>query len=114
ENIDGYKPGGYHPVHLGDTFPSRDNPRYRVLHKFGVGSTSTAWLAKDAVENHWVTLKIVIADLSSNNGESAILEWLSTGPHDHPGAKHIVQVHDSFQIQGPNGTHRVLVMDVLG
>ncbi|KAG1810669.1 uncharacterized protein BJ212DRAFT_1484236 [Suillus subaureus] len=91
ENIDGYKPGGYHPVHLGDTFPSRDNPRYRVLHKLGLGSMSTVWLAKDAVENRWVTLKIVIADLSSNNGESAILQWLSSRPRDHPGAKHIVQ-----------------------
>ncbi|KAG2368898.1 kinase-like domain-containing protein [Suillus spraguei] len=114
EEIDGYKPGGYHPVHLGDTFPSRDNPRYRVLHKLGFGSMATVWLAKDAVANRWVMLKIVIADLSSNNRETTILQWLSTRPRDHPGAKHIVQSHDSFQIQGPNGTHQVLVMDVLG
>lgn len=91
-----------------------DNPRYRVLHKLGLGSMSTVWLAKDAVENRCVTLKIVIADLSSNNGDSAILQWLSTRPRDHPGAKHIVQLHGSFKIQDPNGTHQVLVMDVLG
>ncbi|KAG2143221.1 hypothetical protein BD769DRAFT_1348206, partial [Suillus cothurnatus] len=84
-----------------------------VLHKLGLGSMSTVWLAKDAVENRCVTPKIVIADLSSNNGESAILQWLGTRPRDHPGAKHIVQVHDSFQIQGLNGMHQVLVMDVL-
>lgn len=114
ESIRGYKPGGYHPVHLGDTFPSQDNPRYRVLHKLGLGSMSTVWLAKDAVENRCMTLKIVIIDLSSDNGESAILQWLSTRPRDHPNAKHIIQVHDSSQIQGPNGIHQVLVMDVLG
>ncbi|KAG2368911.1 kinase-like domain-containing protein [Suillus spraguei] len=135
EEIEGYKPGGYHPVYLGDTFPSRDNPRYRILHKLGLGSMSTVWLAKDTVEksalthpscdllidsylghphSRCVTLKIVIANLSSDNRETAILQWLSTRSRDHPGAKHIVQLRDSFQIQGPNGTHQVLVMDVLG
>jgi serine/threonine-protein kinase SRPK3 len=47
ENMDGYKMGGYHPVHLGDRFPSRNNPRYQVLHKVGSGTFSTVWLAKD-------------------------------------------------------------------
>ncbi|KAG1733877.1 uncharacterized protein EDB91DRAFT_1057173 [Suillus paluster] len=114
EGVEGYKPGGYHPVHLGDTFPTRDDPRYRILHKLGYGSFSTVWLAKDVVANRCVALKIVIADLTGNKGESAVLKWLSTRPRDHPGAKHIVQVHDDFQIRGPNGTHQVLVMDVLG
>lgn len=38
-----YVRGGFHPVHLGDTF---DN-RYRVLRKLGFGAYSTSWLAKD-------------------------------------------------------------------
>ena len=33
ERVDEYKPGGYHPVHIGGTFPTRDNPRHRVFHK---------------------------------------------------------------------------------
>ncbi|KAG1740948.1 hypothetical protein EDB19DRAFT_1828339 [Suillus lakei] len=56
EDIDGYKPGA-------------DITRYQVLHKLGLGSMSTVWLAKDAVENHsrCVALKIAMADLSSND-----------------------------------------------
>ena len=37
-----YKPGGYHPVHLGDIYQ-----RYKVIHKLGFGSYSTVWLARD-------------------------------------------------------------------
>lgn len=49
-----YKPGGYHPVHFGDTFstcPDSHHPRYRVLHKLGHGSFSTVWLAQDMAHN---------------------------------------------------------------
>ena len=38
-----YRPGGYHPVHLGDVFCER----YRVIHKLGFGTYSTVWLARD-------------------------------------------------------------------
>lgn len=39
-----YRPGGFHPVHLGDTFKEG---RYRVIHKLGYGGFSTIWLARD-------------------------------------------------------------------
>jgi len=39
-----YRPGGYHPVALGD---SLSDGRYKVLHKLGWGSYSTTWAAKD-------------------------------------------------------------------
>jgi hypothetical protein len=55
ERISGYKMGGYHPVHLGDKFPSRNNPRYRVLHKLGSGAFSTVWLAKDSLAKSALT-----------------------------------------------------------
>ena len=60
-----------------------------------------------------MALKVVVARLTGNNGEFAILKRLATRPRDHPGANHIVQLHDFFHIQGPNGTHQVLVMDIL-
>lgn len=41
------KPGGYHPVKLGDTFQGQGNSKYRVLQKLGSGSFATIWLAKD-------------------------------------------------------------------
>jgi len=43
EYPDVYRPGGYHPVHLGDVYCQR----YRVIHKLGFGSYSTVWLARD-------------------------------------------------------------------
>lgn len=43
ESVEEYRPGGYHPVQLGDLF----NQRYKVLRKLGYGSYSTIWLARD-------------------------------------------------------------------
>lgn len=39
---------------------------------------------------------------------------LSQGPASHPGKKHVVQLLDQFQHQGPNGTHCCLVLELLG
>lgn len=44
EWVEDYRPGGYHPVHLGDVF---NNGRYKVIRKLGEGSYSTVWLAHD-------------------------------------------------------------------
>ena len=43
ESPSGYRPGGYHPVHIGDIY----REKYRVLHKLGYGTYSTVWLARD-------------------------------------------------------------------
>lgn len=45
EKLSRYRPGGYHPVHLGDTFK---DGRYKIVHKLGWGGFSTAWLARDS------------------------------------------------------------------
>ncbi|KAJ8587177.1 hypothetical protein M405DRAFT_822027, partial [Rhizopogon salebrosus TDB-379] len=47
-----------------------------------------------------------VARLSVDKGEATLLKWLSARPRDHPGSNHVVQLHDSFQIHGPNGTHQ--------
>ena len=44
EDFFAYRPGGYHPVTLGDTLK---NNRYKIVHKLGYGGFSTVWLAKD-------------------------------------------------------------------
>ena len=44
ESVLRYRPGGYHPVCLGDTFKGG---RYTIHHKLGWGGFSTVWLAKD-------------------------------------------------------------------
>ena len=43
ESIEDYLPGGYHPVHLNDTFKGQ----YKVVRKLGDGGSSTVWLAFD-------------------------------------------------------------------
>jgi serine/threonine protein kinase len=44
ERMTRYRPGGFHPVKLGDTFK---DGRYKVYHKLGWGGFSTVWLARD-------------------------------------------------------------------
>src|SRR5690554_5153541 len=39
-----YKPGGLHPVEVGDTF---NDGRYIVIHKLGFGGFSSVWAAHD-------------------------------------------------------------------
>jgi len=44
EWIEAYRPGGDHPVHIGDV---HHEGRYQVIKKLGYGSFSTVWLAYD-------------------------------------------------------------------
>ena len=44
EPLQRYRPGGYHPIRLGDSLKSG---RYQILHKLGWGRYATVWLAKD-------------------------------------------------------------------
>jgi serine/threonine-protein kinase SRPK3 len=43
EGRDAYRPGGFHPVYVGDVY----NERYKVLNKLGYGAYSTVWLVQD-------------------------------------------------------------------
>ena len=46
EWIESYRPGGYHPVHLGDRF---NHGQYHIIRKLGAGSFSTVWLVVDTM-----------------------------------------------------------------
>jgi hypothetical protein len=46
ESLSMYKPGGFHPVRIGDSFC---NARYQVVRKLGWGMWATVWLAHDAL-----------------------------------------------------------------
>ena len=52
ERFSGYRPGGYHPVHLGERYG--DGGRYKILHKLGNGTYSTVWLAEDLAATKYV------------------------------------------------------------
>ena len=54
------------------------------------------------------------ATASETEQESKILERLTHGDMRHPGKKHVMILRDHFLHQGPNGTHKCLVFDVMG
>lgn len=106
ERLENYRPGGYHPVQIGDHFHSR----YRVVHKLGYGSYSTTWLARDEQSNKYVAVKVCTAN--SNPKEADIISTLAH-PHVSPVnnlAKTMVpSILDRFTVHGPNGSHSCYV-----
>ncbi|KAJ5088289.1 hypothetical protein N7456_011905 [Penicillium angulare] len=110
ESLSRYRPGGYHPVKLGDTF---GNNRYEVHHKLGWGGFSTVWLAKDKEQEQWVSLKIMTAE-SSESKELQMLEYLKNHSREELSSNFVVQLLDYFNHEGPNGVHQCLVFELLG
>ncbi|KAF4483451.1 CMGC SRPK kinase [Fusarium agapanthi] len=110
EPLHRYRPGGYHPLALGDALK---NGRYKILHKLGWGSYSTTWAAKDQKDDRYVAVKITISEVEES-GELKILRALSTLPIHHPGSSHVNQLLDYFTLVGPNGSHDCLVLELVG
>ncbi|KAG8163084.1 hypothetical protein KVR01_007562 [Diaporthe batatas] len=111
EGLVPYRPGGYHPVSLGDCFKEG---RYQVHHKLGWGGFSTVWLAKDKIRDEWVALKVLAArvDQEKSSREISILRELSNSPDAAQTC--IVRLLDDFHHTGPNGRHQCLVLELLG
>lgn len=112
EPIERYEPGGYHPVQLGDTLKKQ---RYKIVHKLGWGSFSTTWLALDQTLSRCVALKICIPRSPQHaRSETSILETISNLPKESPGRIHVIQMLDTFILNGPNGVHTCIVLEPLG
>lgn len=103
EDLDKYRPGGYHPVMIGDTL----HGRYHIVDKLGFGGYSTIWLARDTRMEKYVAVKIGIANVFLN--ETKILRALSSSSV-HPGRQLIPLPLDEFEVRGPNGTHPCYTM----
>ncbi|KAI3328882.1 serine protein kinase [Xylariaceae sp. AK1471] len=109
EWVEDYRPGGYHPVLLGDVF---HNGQYKVIRKLGEGSYSTVWLARDLRNNIYVAIKIQVSEISGSTNESQILRHLNHVAPD--GAKYITQLISEFDHRGPNGVHKCLIFEPMG
>ncbi|KIM46980.1 hypothetical protein M413DRAFT_63939 [Hebeloma cylindrosporum] len=116
ECVEGYHPGGFHPIAIGDVFAQG---RYRVVHKLGFGGSSTIWLARNR-SGKLVTLKVVRADVSSKPVDQVpelgvprkLLEYVQErGPVVR---SNIQTVQDHFMEDGPNGSHLCLVYQLAG
>ncbi|PYI31120.1 serine protein kinase [Aspergillus indologenus CBS 114.80] len=110
EPVEEYRPGGYHPVHLGDVL----HQRYKVIGKLAFGQYSTVWLAKDQqMDLRQVVLKISKSEATEDSRELSFLLTLSGSDTDHPGKGHVVGILDYFSHTGPNGTHLCLVFPAM-
>ncbi|EGY16331.1 serine/threonine-protein kinase SRPK3 [Verticillium dahliae VdLs.17] len=110
EWLEDYRPGGCHPVHLGDSFK---DGQYKVIRKLGDGSYSTVWLARDLSNCKYVAMKILVSDISASTNEVQILRQLN-GIAPAQGARHVTQLLDEFEHSGPNGIHKCLVFEPMG
>jgi len=128
EGEDGYRPGGYHPVNIGERY----HTRYTVLQKLGWGHFSTVWMVHDKKckvgpypTPEYVALKIQKSAphyRESALDEIELLESASScarsekvlqefGPTYDP---RVVLLLDHFDHTGPNGTHMCMVFEMLG
>ncbi|RMZ42816.1 protein kinase domain protein [Aspergillus flavus] len=103
ESLEKYKPGGYHPITIGDMLQGR----YHIVDKLGFGGYSTVWLAHDTRLEQYVAVKVCIAD--STFREANILRALSP-PSPYPGSNFIPALLDGFELNGPNGNHSCYTM----
>ncbi|KAH7354371.1 kinase-like domain-containing protein [Plectosphaerella cucumerina] len=107
EHLSDYRPGGHHPVHIDDRLENR----YRIVHKLGHGTFSTAWLAIDDKTSKYVAVKVGTAD--ADFAEANVLIQLKEGASSAANSKDrpplIPTVLDRFHFTGPNGTHPCLV-----
>jgi len=120
EDIEGYCPGGFHPVSVGDVLAGR----YEVLHKLGFGGSSTVWLARDYYSREdlgsLVALKTLSAEQSSKPTTEIpdiyILAHVSACLQavDHPGRRHLSIINNYFSHTGPNGSHLCLISQFAG
>jgi len=111
ENLENYAPSGYHPVHVGQIF---DDGRYRIIHKLGHGASSTVWLVRDLQEHVYAAMKIYRADqIKAAAAELAALHHVTQNATT-PGRQYIVELLGSFHIDGPNGRHQCLILQIAG
>ncbi|KAI1505960.1 kinase-like domain-containing protein [Biscogniauxia marginata] len=112
ENPERYRPGGLHPVHLGEFIDN--GGRFEVLHKLGHGDNSTAWLCYDAQDCILVAIKVLSADTSTEESpELKISALFSDTPREELEENHIALPREHFWIDGPNGHHLCTVSEFL-
>ncbi|KAK7748320.1 hypothetical protein SLS62_008688 [Diatrype stigma] len=111
EDIQKYRQGGFHPVHLGDVLDGR----FGVVHKLGSGGFLIVWLCHESQSKQWRAVKIFTADQSLKGQELQTLRYLTARSSTEELAKHYIAIPlEEFWIDGPNGRHLCFVMPVLG
>lgn len=112
EQMDRYRPGGYHPVVIGDVFKDK----YRVLNKLGNGVYATVWLVENTITGQFASLKIIVAEASTNAFELDVVYRIKENRTigAFPGNEYVMEIFDEFLLEGPNGVHLCIVSELLG
>ncbi|RDL42541.1 CMGC protein kinase [Venustampulla echinocandica] len=109
ETLPHYKPKQYYPVNIGDVYKAR----YQVAGKLGYGAYSTSWLCRDLQDKKYRVLKLFTSlpkFPTATDRELKIYEHLAKVNSTQPGQALIRKLYDSFDLQGPVGRHRCLVL----
>ncbi|KAG6092112.1 hypothetical protein E4U30_005847 [Claviceps sp. LM220 group G6] len=108
ETLPNYATSQYYPVTIGEIFRAR----YQVVGKLGYGTTSTVWLARDLNERRHVALKLYIGSgsiIRSLDNEMIAYKRIENSSIEHPGRSAVRALLDSFDVNGPNGSHQCFV-----
>ncbi|KAE8133555.1 kinase domain protein [Aspergillus pseudotamarii] len=109
ETLPHYAPAHYYPVKIGDVY----HTRYKIAGKLGYGAYSTSWLCRDLQVNNYTVLKVsthLPDHPSATDRELRVYEHLVKVDSSHAGQSLIRELYDSFELQGPGGTHQCLVL----
>jgi serine/threonine-protein kinase SRPK3 len=107
--------GGYHIVKLDDIY----NEKYLVKTKLGHGHSSTVWLVEDITKDEdephkYCTLKVFKSEKSYTEAADDEIKLLrNINGYNKVGNKYIIQILDRFTIEGPNGDHRCLILELM-
>ncbi|KUJ14951.1 kinase-like protein [Mollisia scopiformis] len=109
EDIEDYRPGGYHPVELGDVIENQ----YEVMLKLGHGGFSTVWLVHDTSSERFLAMKIVMAEASEEAFETEKrLDEFEKSVNADQGFVGFSEARWWFQ--GPNGNHLAILSNWMG
>jgi serine/threonine protein kinase len=126
EDIESYKVGGYHPVHVGEMY----NKRYLVVEKMGWGHFSTVWMCQDTMAPQssppqYVAMKVqksaphyreaAFDEIELLTSVKTVSESLEVEQEYGPNFNYsIVKLLDHFDHVGPHGKHVCMVFELLG
>ena len=91
-------------------------PRIAICH-FGAASPRGVFQSLTGVSlyySRYVALKFAVAELTGKNNEIKIYRHLASQTGTHPGSERVLALLDDFRVQGVNGEHNVLVLQVVG
>ncbi|KAG8158342.1 hypothetical protein KVR01_012103 [Diaporthe batatas] len=115
EDFEQYRPGGHHPVVLGDLLG--EDSRFEVWHKLGQGTYGLIWLCRDLLKGKFCAVKVLRAELSGQSDklpELRVQNMLGGISPEEAWQNHIAMPLETFTQRGPNGEHICIVTRLLG